>query len=145
MSQISGSCLCGSVKYTSSASPVMVGLCPCTHCQKQSGSAFSVNVAIPRGSLHFIGAKPAVYEDKGSSGLPVFRHFCASCGSPILSDVVATPKLDWLKAGTLDDTSWLKPAVSLWCDSAQSWVAYPEGMAKFPQNPPQPRSRGGDA
>ena len=92
MGQISGSCLCGAIKYTCAAQAVMVAACHCSHCRKQSGSAFSVNVA--------------------------------------------TPKLDWLKAGTLDDTSWVKPVANVWCSSAQTWVTYPEGVAKFPQSPP---------
>lgn len=136
MPKISGSCLCGAVKYASAAEPVMVALCNCHHCQKQSGSAYSVNVAIPKGSLQFIAGRAAIYQDTGSSGMPVYRHFCSSCGSPIFSDVVATPALDWLKAGTLDDTSWVKPSAAIWCESAQSWVAYPAGVATFAQNPP---------
>lgn len=136
MPNIAGRCLCGSVTYTSAAQPIFVALCQCNHCQKQSGSAYSVNVAIPKGSLEFPGSKPAIYQDTGSSGMPVYRHFCPGCGSPIFSDVVATPQLDWLKAGTLDDTSWVQPTLSIWCDSAQSWVALPEGIPRFPQNPP---------
>jgi hypothetical protein len=136
MSQISGSCLCGAIKYTCAAQAVMVAACHCSHCQKQSGSAFSVNVAIPKGSLQFTAGKAAIYKDKGSSGMPVYRHFCSGCGSPLFSDVVATPQLDWLKAGTLDDASWVKPVANIWCNSAQSWVTYPEGVAKFPQSPP---------
>jgi hypothetical protein len=50
--------------------------------------------------------------------------------------VVATPQLDWLKAGTLDDTSWVKPGVNIWCSSAQAWVVYPEGAAQFAESPP---------
>lgn len=136
MAQIAGGCLCGAIRYTSPVAPVMVAVCHCTHCQKQSGGAFSVNVGIPKGSLQFASGKTAVFEDKGSSGLPVYRHFCSSCGSPIYSDVVATPQLDWLKAGTLDDTSWVKPVANIWCQSAQSWVPYAEGVPRFPQNPP---------
>lgn len=114
----------------------MVALCNCHRCQKQSGSAHSVNVALPKGSLQFTSGRTSVYEDKGSSGMPVYRHFCSACGSPIYSDVVATPALDWLKAGTLDDTSWVKPSASIWCESAQGWVTAPEGVATFAQNPP---------
>lgn len=136
MTQIAGSCLCGAIQYNSPAPPVMVALCHCTHCQKQSGAAFSVNVGIPKGSLQFTAGKTAVYEDKGSSGQPVYRHFCGQCGSPIFSDVVATPQLDWLKAGTLNDTSWVKPVANIWCESAQNWVAYPPGVPQFAQNPP---------
>lgn len=136
MAKISGGCLCGAVTYTSAADPIMVALCNCHHCQKQSGAAYSVNVAIPKGSLQLTGEKTAVYQDAGSSGMPVYRHFCSRCGSPIFSDVVATPTLDWLKAGTLDDTSWVRPSASIWCESAQAWVAQPQGVAVFAQSPP---------
>jgi hypothetical protein len=136
MTKISGSCLCGAVKYTSPVEPVMVAVCHCSHCQKQSGGAFSVNVAIPKGSLQLTAGSTKIYHDQGSSGQPVYRHFCSNCGSPIYSDVVATPQLDWLKAGTLDDTTWVQPNANIWCESAQSWVAYPEGVPRFAQNPP---------
>lgn len=136
MGKIQGSCLCGSVRYTSATEPVMVAVCHCTHCQKQSGGAFSVNVGVPKGSLAFTQGKTSVYQDQGSSGMPVYRHFCGSCGSPIYSDVVATPQLDWLKAGTLDDTSWVQPVANIWCESAQKWVTYADGVPRFPQNPP---------
>jgi len=136
MPKISGGCLCGAVQYSSAAEPMVVAICHCTHCQKQSGGAFSVNVGIPKGSLQFTAGKPATYQDTGSSGQPVYRHFCDQCGSPIFSDVVASPQIDWLKAGTLNDTSWVKPAVNVWCQSAQPWVPFPEGVPRFAQNPP---------
>jgi len=136
MSKIQGGCLCGAVRYTCAVEPLMTAICQCTHCQRQSGGAFSVNIGIPRGSLQFTAGSPVTYEDKGESGLPVHRRFCAACGSPIVSEVEATPTIDWLKAGTLDDTSWVQPQVSVWCRSAQPWVKLPEAMPQFPTNPP---------
>ena len=136
MSKIEDGCLCGAVRYTSPLAPVVTANCNCTHCQRQSGAAFSINVGIPKGSLQYTGETPATYEDTGTSGLPVHRRFCATCGSPIVSEVEATPTLDWLKAGTLDDMSWVKPEVSVWCSSAQPWVKLPDGIPQFAQNPP---------
>ena len=136
MSKLEGGCLCGAVRYTCEADPVMTAICQCTHCQRQSGGAFSINVAIPKGSLRYLGDTPATYEDTGSSGMPVHRRFCSKCGSPIVSEVEATPGLDWLKAGTLDDRSWLQPQVGIWCSSAQPWVTLPDDVRSFPQNPP---------
>lgn len=136
MNQIVGGCLCGAVRYTSKAQPLMTAVCNCKHCQRQTGTSFSVLVALPKGTLEMTGAKPATYQDTGSSGQPVLRHFCGQCGSPIFSDVAVTPAMDWLKAGTLDDATWLKPQVSIWCESAQPWVKMDESIACFPQNPP---------
>ncbi len=95
-----------------------------------------MNVGILKGALHFTAGSPATFEDKQESGLSVHRRFCAACGSSIVSEVEATPTIDWLKAGTRDDTSWVQPQVSVWCRSAQPWVKLPEAMPQFPTNPP---------
>lgn len=57
-------------------------------------------------------------------------------GGCLCGAVEATPSLDWLKAGTLVDNSWVKTALDVWCSSAQPWVQLPDGIAQFPQNPP---------
>jgi hypothetical protein len=56
------------------------------------------------------------------SGAEVARQFCSNCGSPIASLPDAMPDAAIIKAGTLDDRSWLEPQVQVWCDSAQPWV-----------------------
>ncbi|NQD95941.1 GFA family protein, partial [Pseudomonas sp. CrR25] len=106
MSSITGGCLCGAIRYTAKSQPLLTAVCNCKSCQRQTGTAFSVLVALPKGTLELAGDQPAVHHDIGSSGLPVLRHFCSKCGSPIYSDAAATPAMDWLKAGTLDDASW---------------------------------------
>jgi hypothetical protein len=40
-----------------------------------------------------------------------------------------------VKAGTLDDTSELKPALHLWTESAMACTVIPEGVPAFPRNP----------
>lgn len=135
MSNIVGGCLCGNIRYTCEAEPMMMAICHCKNCQKQTSTSFSILVAVPKGSLKIEGELSA-YNDQGASGQPVIRKFCGRCGSPIMSDVVAIPTMDFLKAGTLDDTSWLKPEAQLWCDSAQSWLTLDGDIAQIAQNPP---------
>lgn len=69
------------------------------------GAPFSVNVGVPKGSLRWEGDAPKTFVDHGASGKDVRRRFCAECGSPIVSEVDAHPTLDFLKSGTLDDTT----------------------------------------
>ena len=40
-----------------------------------------------------------------------------------------------IKAGTLDDTSWIDPKVHVYCDSAQKWTSIPERCRKFAKMP----------
>lgn len=133
---LEGACLCGSVHYVCDAEPVLTLLCHCKHCQRTSGSPYSVDVGVPRQALKITGAV-ASYHDKGDdSGMPVMRQFCPKCGSPIVSDVTATPELLWIKAGTLHDSSWLKPQMNVWTDSAQPWVSMDKSLPSFGRNPP---------
>ena len=110
--------------------------CHFSHCQKQTSSAFSILVAVPKGSLQIEGEPLGAYETQGESGQPLIRKFCTNCGSGIVTDVTVTPDLEWIKAGTLDDTSWLQPQVHWWCDSAQPWVKIDEAVPAFAGNPP---------
>ena len=51
MASIRGGCLCGAVRYASEAEPLMVAVCHCATCQKNTGSAFSINIGLPVDSV----------------------------------------------------------------------------------------------
>ena len=135
MNQIKGGCLCGSVRYESADQPVMSAVCHCTHCQKQSGSAFSTNVVVPAAQFNVTAQTLATFYDVGDSGLPVKRHFCNRCGSSIYTELAANPGVVVIKAGTLDDTSWVGPQVHMWRTSAQTWVPVAGDAVCFERNP----------
>jgi hypothetical protein len=124
MQQISGGCLCGNIRYTIKSEPKLVAQCHCKNCQRQSGSAFSVNMMVPISDFQLMG-KLKVYADMNTgSGKPVYRGFCPECGSPIKSDAVSAEGFLFVKAGTLDDLAWdwLNPTVQIYCDSRQPWI-----------------------
>ena len=130
-----GGCLCGSVRYELTVEPVLTGLCHCLSCQKLSGGAFSVNLAVPRAGLRIEGATLKTFHDTGESGQPVQRLFCDRCGSPIASFADTIPELAFVKAGTLDDTSGLAPTMEIWCETAQPWVVIDPARAQAARNP----------
>ena len=132
-----GGCLCGAVRYESEAEPVLTAVCHCRDCQKQTSSAFSVLVVLPKDSLRTEGGALASVQTVGEDTvLTTTRRFCPECGSAIVSAVGATPELEWLKAGTLDDTSWLRPQMHIWVSSAQPWVSLDDDIPAYERNPP---------
>ncbi len=128
-----GGCLRGQVRYIVTREPSMIAVCHCTHCQKQSGSAFSLLFAVPRSSIAVDGGM-ATFRDTGDTGKEVARSFCPACGSPIKTDVALKPDLTLVYAGTLDDSSWVKPTLQIYCDSAQPWLTL-DGLQSFPKMP----------
>lgn len=132
MTDREGGCLCGAVRYVIKGEPMMTAVCHCTHCQRQSGGVFSTNLGVPEAAYVQTG-ETKVYEDRGDSGQAVWRHFCANCGSPIISKVAVMPGLVMVKAGTLDDMSGLTPSVEVYADHAAAWVAPIPGARRFGQ------------
>jgi hypothetical protein len=75
----------------------------------------------------------ASYADKGESGKPLSRKFCRNCGSSLATEAEALPGAMIIKAGTLEDKSWLKPNMHIWTRSAQPWVQIEPGATTFPK------------
>ncbi|MDB5431588.1 MAG: aldehyde-activating protein [Caulobacter sp.] len=130
MPKMVGGCLCGQVRYSCDAEPFAQAVCHCANCQRQAAAPFSVVLGVPEASVEITGTLKT-YEDKGDSGAVVYRRFCPECGSPILSQPAAMAGIVFLKAGTLDDTSWLDPKVHVWAKSKQAWTVLPEGVMAF--------------
>jgi hypothetical protein len=127
MGNLDGRCLCGEVTYTCDADPVTVGICHCTECRRQSGSAWSCVVGVLREDFTVQGATLASYKTIGTdSGVAVDRQFCAACGSPIVSLPQWSEDLAFIKAGTLDDPSGLEVELEAWCASALPWSGIDE-------------------
>lgn len=131
----SGRCLCGKIQYAFEGDPLVVAVCHCKHCQRQSGSAFSIVAVIARKVLTLNGT-PKTYNDTSECGNSLERQFCGECGSALFSISPASPNTTIVKAGTLDDTSWLDPKVHVWCSSAQPWVEIDPDAIKFSENAP---------
>jgi hypothetical protein len=131
MPKITGRCLCGSVQYAGEAEPIFMRTCHCKPCQRFTGTAFLTAVAVPRGSIRITGSLKTYTEPGGTSGLPLHRRFCPACGSPIVVEGEGSTRTV-IMAGTLDDTSFVRPTANIFCESAQSWVPMSTDAENFP-------------
>ena len=136
MAKITGSCLCGKVRYSADVEPMFTGVCHCRNCQKESGGAFAVVVGVPQSAMTVQG-QVKTYADRGDSGKAMYRRFCPDCGSTLMDEAEAMPGVTMIQVGTLDDASWVKPAMQVYCDSAQPWVQLGGDMVRFPKMPPR--------
>ena len=132
---LAGACNCGAVRYTITAPPLSVMACHCTSCRRQSGSAFSVNLIIRTEDMAVEGTM-ASWEDRDtSSGAPLSREFCGTCGSPIRSVPSVSPQFLAVKAGTLVEPDRFAPSMHIWTSSALPWVVIPADLPRFAQGP----------
>ena len=130
-----GGCLCGNIKYKFNREDVVsAGHCHCKDCQKITGSGKATIVFIPTKSLK-ITNNYKVYSVIGNDGTNVHRGFCPNCGSPVISYVTEQPDLRFIKAGSLDDSSWINIESSFWGISANKWDPVNDNIPCFEQNP----------
>jgi hypothetical protein len=138
MATLTGRCLCGNVTYSAASDPLVTAICHCHNCQRQTGSTYSLVVAVPRGSISIDGSTLATFDTTTeSTGTPSHRQFCSNCGSPLLTLADAAPELAFIKAGTLDDNTELTPTVEVHCASGLAYATQDgSDRARFPADLP---------
>jgi hypothetical protein len=82
-----------------------------------------VVVGVERDTFHIEGDTVSSFTTIGEdTGEAVHRQFCSACGSTLLSIAEATPDMVWIKAGTLNDYSWLEPEMEIWTRSKHPYI-----------------------
>lgn len=116
-----GGCQCGKVRYRLTAAPVAFYHCHCTECQTQSSSAFGQSLRVHSQHL-LVGGDVRTYLRPAIADGELACDFCPDCGVRLFHRRAQYADLLNIKAGTLDDTSWLRPAGHIWTESKQPGV-----------------------
>ena len=120
-----GGCNCGEIRYRVTRAPLTAYICHCHLCQKRTGSAFSMQIVIPAYGFELLAGTPMQKERILPSGKRNVSLVCPSCYSRISTKREDSPAIG-IRAGTLDDTGWIKPVAQIWTSSAQPWAIVPD-------------------
>ncbi len=135
-----GGCACGAVRYAIAGAPRLTYACHCTECQRRSGGPMTLSCVVPVADVALRSGRLAEATRIAESGNTVPTAFCPDCGTAIFGGRLSADGegVVVLRAGTLDDTTWLRPSVHVWTRSAQPWVIFPDGARRFATRPPIP-------
>jgi hypothetical protein len=125
-----GGCACGAVRYRLASDPLFTHCCHCLDCQRQTGSAFVINLLIEADRVELLEGDPqpvAVPRDGGRTQR-IFR--CPSCQVAVFSEY-GRPGVLFVRGGTLDEPSTIEPDVHIYTRSTLPWIALPEGVPAF--------------
>jgi hypothetical protein len=125
-----GGCSCGSVRYRLTSEPLFVHCCHCLNCQRQTGSAFVINLLIEADRVELTGEPEPVEvpRDGQDDAQRIFR--CRDCRIAVFSDY-GWPELWFIRGGTLDDPSTVTPDVHIYTRSKVPWVGLPDDAPAF--------------
>jgi len=127
MSVREGGCSCGAVRYRLTSDPMFVHCCHCLNCQRQTGSAFVINLLIEPERVELLAGELEAVDVPRDDG-SVQRIFrCPGCQVAIYSEY-GRPEVRFVRAGTLDDPSTVAPDVHIFTRSKLDWVGLPDSV-----------------
>ena len=125
-----GGCACGAIRYRLTSDPLFIHCCHCLNCQRQTGSAFVINLLIEADRVELLAGDPHpvdVPRDDGSKQR-IFR--CPTCQVAVFSEY-GRPEVRFVRGGTLDQPSGVVPDVHIFTKSKVSWVTLPDSAPAF--------------
>lgn len=127
-----GGCACGAVRYRLASEPLFTHCCHCLNCQRETGSAFVINLLIETDRVELLEGEPvpvAVPRDAaGKRKQKIFR--CPTCHVAVFSQYTLRT-VRFVRGGTLDDPSRVTPDVHIYTRSKLSWVTLPDSVPAF--------------
>jgi hypothetical protein len=131
---ISGSCLCGTVRFSINAPFTAFRYCHCSRCRKASGSAHAANLFVPKAQFAWTAGQSSIkrYDVPEAQRFAVW--FCTACGSRVPHDVKTRDDV-LIPAGLLDADPGTRPDCSIFCDSKAPWYVEPAQTTQFSAYP----------
>lgn len=117
---LTGSCLCGSVRYKISGEQHKFWHCHCSRCRKSSGTGHASNVLVKHDSADWLEGESLVTRYKVPNARFFGTAFCSLCGSQLPRfgsdrDIAVIP------AGSLDHAIELRPDGRIFGGSRTPW------------------------
>lgn len=124
-----GSCDCGAVRYRLESLPMIVQCCHCYRCQKRTGSAFVINALIEGNRVSLLSGKPTIFTSEVENLNHQHLSQCSTCRVTLWSTFDAEGGfMYYVRVGTLDQPTDIKPDIHIYTSSKQPWVIIPDGV-----------------
>lgn len=136
---ITGSCLCGAVRYEASDLGLAVN-CHCSRCRKWHGAAFASIVRVPLDALRVTRGEESIGRFASSPG--VTRCFCKECGSSLYTLRTDLGRAH-VRLGTVDGDPGVRPSLHAFVGSKAPWFEITDSLPQHeassvvPEGPPR--------
>ena len=127
---LEGGCSCGDVRYRLTSDPLFVHCCHCLNCQRQTGSAFVINLLIEADRVELLAGEPQRVDVPRSGKLKQKIWRCPTCQIAVFSQYTRA-KVRFVRGGTLDDPASVEPDVHIFTRSKVPWVTLPDSVPAF--------------
>lgn len=139
MSEWTGGCACGAIRYVLRSQPFDAGYCHCRMCQLASGAPVMAFATVPRRDFDLVRGE-LLWRRSSDFGR---RGFCGACGTPIAMQVAHQPDMIDFTISTLDAPDALPPDFHIWHASRIGWFETADALPRHARFRPDTRGLGG--
>jgi hypothetical protein len=132
---LSGSCLCGAVRYEISGELGPIGNCHCRTCRKAHSAAFATTARVDRDSFRWSKGDNELASFESTPGKK--RFFCPRCGSHLMAAWDGSPHVI-VRVGSLDSDPGRGPVVHIWTSLKAPWHEITDKIPQFAEGTPAP-------
>jgi hypothetical protein len=125
-----GGCACGAVRYHLGSDPLFVHCCHCLNCQRQTGSAFVINLLIEADRVELLAGDPQPVDVPRDDGTVQSIFRCPACQVAVFS-TYSHPAVWFIRGGTLDEPASVAPDVHIYTRTRLAWVEIPGSQPAF--------------
>ncbi|SDJ65042.1 Uncharacterized conserved protein [Ferrimonas sediminum] len=130
LSTLEGGCLCGAIRYRTSAAPFAAEYCHCSQCRKAVGGVAVAWMDFNRNQVRWQKQIPTEF----ASSEHVFRGFCSQCGTSLSFRDDRYPDYLTLSVASLDDVNQVIPTYHIHTDSQPNWLSIDDEGPRYGQN-----------
>jgi hypothetical protein len=130
-SSLSGSCLCGAVRYVATGTEQRFYHCHCSRCRKSSGTGHASNLFL-QGTLTWQSGQELIRSYKPAEAERFTNTFCEVCGSRV-PRFIEKLGLVFIPAGSLDDEPEMRPEARIFVGSRAGWSCDDSALPGFDQ------------
>jgi hypothetical protein len=130
---LTGSCLCGSVRYTIHGAPQRAFHCHCSRCRKATGTGHATNLSVA-GTLTWDAGEALVRQYKVPEAQRFTNAFCSTCGGRVPRAVAASGAVI-VPMGSLDSDPGFAPQARIFQGSRAAWSCSDKVLPGFDAMP----------
>jgi hypothetical protein len=132
---LTGTCMCGQVRFEVAAPLVGALYCHCTRCQRRSGTAFSMTAATVPGSFRVVEGADLIASWRPPDGWE--KLFCRACGSHLYTTDPEQPEQLSVRMGAFESDPRIRPSAHEFTAYAAAWDSIlDDGLPRFPERLP---------
>jgi hypothetical protein len=128
---VTGSCLCGGVRFELTRPFRRASHCHCSRCRKHSGAFGLTQGRVPREGFRLLQGEELIRVYRPTAGMA--KAFCSECGSSLFGGTWPDGPEVSIRFGALDDDPWIRPQYRSHTASAAVWDVIPDdGLPRHP-------------